>query len=91
MIEQEYRQPGKRFRPFSESAGITCRGCSLPLQRVVTDFGADHSFGRVPGKLKEHYGITLSASTVRAVTQTHAQHIYDRRRAERIEEQPAVT
>ncbi|MCI5197781.1 MAG: hypothetical protein D3919_16475, partial [Candidatus Electrothrix sp. AW5] len=42
-------------------------------------------------KLKEHYGITLSASTVRAVTQTHAQHIYDRRRAERIEEQPAVT
>ncbi|WYD81752.1 MAG: ISKra4 family transposase [Candidatus Electrothrix gigas] len=91
VIEQEYRQPGKRFRPFSESAGITCRGCSLPLQRVVTDFGADHSFGHVPGKLKEHYGITLSASTVRAVTQTHAQHIYDRRKAERIEEQPAVT
>jgi len=91
VTEQEYRKPGKRFRPFSQSAGVACRGCSLPLQRVVTDFGADHSFGRVPEKLKEHYGISLSAGTVRAVTQTHAQHIYDRRRQERIEEYPTVT
>jgi hypothetical protein len=57
----------------------------------VTDFGADHSFGRVPEKLKEHYGITLPVSTVRNVTQTHAQYIYDRRREERIEEYPSVT
>lgn len=91
MFEQEYRQPGKRHRPFSQNAGVTCRGCSLPLQRVVTDFGADHSFGRVPEKLKEHYGITFPASTVRAVTQTHAQYIHDRRREERIEKYPTVT
>jgi hypothetical protein len=46
------------------------------LQRVITDFGADHEFGLVPKKLKEHYGIGLSASTVRAVTERHAGQIH---------------
>jgi hypothetical protein len=91
VFEQEYRKSGKRFRPFSQNSGVSCRCCSLPLQRVVTDFGADHSFGRVPEKLQEHYGITLSVSTVRSVTQHHAQYIYDRRRDERIEKYPTVT
>jgi hypothetical protein len=90
VFEQEYRQPGKRFRPFSRSAGITCRCCSLPLQRAVTDFGADHAFGRVPEKLKEHYGITLPVSTVRNITETHARYICERRSRERIEEYPGV-
>jgi hypothetical protein len=57
----------------------------------VTDFGADHSFGHVPEKLKEHYGITLPASTVRNITETHARHVHERRRQERIEEYPTVT
>jgi hypothetical protein len=43
---------------------------------VITDFGADHAFGLVPKKLQEHYGIGLSASTVRAITEFHAQQIY---------------
>jgi Uncharacterised protein family (UPF0236) len=46
------------------------------LQRVITDFGADHAFGLVPKKLQEHYGIGLSASTVRAITEYHAGQIY---------------
>lgn len=90
VVEQVYKRPGKRFRPFSQSAGITCRCCSLTLQRVVTDFGADHSFGRVPEKLNEHYGISLSVSTVRNITETHAYHIHERRLQERIEEYPTV-
>ena len=77
-MEQIYKQPGKRFRPFSQSAEVTCRGCSLTLQLAVTDFGADHSFGRVPDKLQEHYGITLPTSTVRNLTETHAQNMYDK-------------
>lgn len=48
----------------------------MALQRVITDFGADHAFGLVPKKLQEHYGINLSASTVRAVTEHHAGQIY---------------
>ncbi len=56
----------------------------------MTDFGADHSFGRVSEKLQEHYGITLPTSTVRSITELHAQQIYARRRQERIEEYPSV-
>ncbi len=51
MAERLFIQPGKQFRPFSTSAGIHCRGCSLPLQRVIVDFGADHAEGLVPEKL----------------------------------------
>lgn len=46
------------------------------MQRVITDFGADHAFGLVPKKLQEHYGVGLSASTVRAITEHHAGQIY---------------
>lgn len=70
-----YKCPGTRLRPFSKSAGIACRGCSQPLQRAVVDFGADPAFGQVPDKLKEHYGITLPASTVRHITERHGQRI----------------
>jgi hypothetical protein len=58
------------------------------LQRVVTDFGADHAFGLVPKKLREHYGISLSVSTVRAITEHHAGQIYQAE--ERMIDQPQV-
>jgi hypothetical protein len=46
------------------------------LQRVVTDFGADVAFAQVEDKLVEHYGIILPESTIRRVTESHAQNIY---------------
>lgn len=49
------------------------RGCSLPLQRVVTDLGADLPFAQAASKLQEHYGIALSPSTIRQVTEGHAE------------------
>jgi hypothetical protein len=49
------------------------RGCSQPLQRVVVDFGADVPFAQAREKLHEHYGVSLSASTIRALTEAHAQ------------------
>ncbi len=73
MHEQVYRQGrgGEQVRPFARAARVSCRGYSLGLQRVVTDFGADVSFGRVPEKVREHYGIEVCASTVRAITEGH--------------------
>ena len=65
------------MRPFSQGIGVTCRGYSLPLQRRVTDFGADEPFGKVSGKLQEHYGITVPASTARVITEHHAQRIHE--------------
>ena len=57
-------------------AKVRHRGCSRPLQRVVTDFGADVSFAQVEDKLVEHYGIILAESTIRRVTEMHAQRIF---------------
>lgn len=51
----------------------------MPLQRVLTDFGADHAFGRVPQKLHEHYGIEMPVSTVRKITERHAQQMHEQR------------
>jgi hypothetical protein len=47
----------------------------LPLQRVLTDFGADVPFGQAPDKLTEHYGIAMPASTIRRITEYHAHGI----------------
>ena len=60
-----------------ESAEITARCCSLPLQRAITDFGADNAFGQVPHKLKEHYGIEISVSTTRRITEHHGEQMLE--------------
>ena len=50
---------------------MTCRACSVALQRAITDFGADDPFAGAAAKLREHYGIEVPVSTVRAVTEHH--------------------
>ena len=47
----------------------------MPLQRIITDFGADVPFGQIPIKVQEHHGITLPVSSAQAITQQHAQQI----------------
>jgi hypothetical protein len=59
-------------RPFCAQAKISAREYSLPLQRALTDFGADHSFVEATKKVREHYGVELPASSVRACTLAHA-------------------
>ncbi|MBK8754910.1 MAG: hypothetical protein IPL99_26240 [Candidatus Competibacteraceae bacterium] len=54
------------------------------MQRVMTDFGADDAFGRVPGQAKEHYGIEMPVSTIQRTTEHHAHCRYDREAAREI-------
>lgn len=77
MEEQTYvsKESGKLCRPFQSAADVICRGYSLRLQRVVTDFGADMAFARAVEKIEEHYGITLPVSAIAAITERHAQAI----------------
>ena len=49
----------------------------MPLQRVVTDFASDLPYARAAVKVKEHYGINLSASHIRQTTMIHAQALYE--------------
>ena len=49
---------------------------------MVTDFGADQAFAQVMDKLVEHYGILLGESTIRRITEGHAQQMFERSQAQ---------
>jgi hypothetical protein len=53
--------------------GVTPRGRSRRLDRVLTDFGCEHSFARAEESVREHYGFEIGASAVRTATLEHAQ------------------
>ena len=76
-MEPLWRNGTRIERPFSAVAGVSCRRSSLPLQRVMTDFGADKAFGPGAAKLKEHHGIEMPVSTVRRTTEHHADCLYE--------------
>jgi hypothetical protein len=54
---------------------VHCRHYSRPLQRALTDFGADVSFEQAAVKMKEHYGLTMAPSAVQKITKNHARQI----------------
>jgi len=73
-MEQRLRRGrrGAQVRPFCQQARISSREYSLPLQRALTDFGADHSFAEASRKVREHYGVDLPSSSIRLQTLAHA-------------------
>jgi hypothetical protein len=90
VSEPVLRGPGSHVRPFLRVAEVTPRSCSLPLQRAITDFGADHGFGQVPKKLQEHYGITVGGSTARKITEKHGAHMVEQQEREAWPGSPSV-
>jgi hypothetical protein len=69
------RRGGAELRPFCQEAQIKHRGYSLRLQRVLTDFGAEVSFGQAVRRVKEHYAIDVPAEAVRQHTLRHGKAI----------------
>jgi len=55
-------------RVFAGAIGVSHRGKSAPLERVLSDFGIEHSFEQAAGRVKEHYGFEITASAVREST-----------------------
>lgn len=47
----------------------------MRLQRVIVDFGADDSFEKAQKKIKEHYNIDAPKSSIRLITEAHAEKI----------------
>lgn len=68
----------KYLRLLPEAIGVSPRGRSQRLERVLTDFGSEHSFRHAAARVWEHYGFEINASAVRDATLQHA------RRAEQI-------
>lgn len=62
----------KYLRLLPEAIGVTPRGRSKRLERVLSDFGCEHSFRHAAARVQEHYGFEISASAVREATLHHA-------------------
>ena len=62
----------KYLRPLPQRLGVTPRGRSGRLDRVLTGFGAEHSFARAAENVQEHYGFEIGAGAVRPATLKHA-------------------
>ena len=60
-------------RPLPKRLGVSPRGHSRRLERVLTDFGCEHSFAKAAESVEEHYGFEIGVSAVRVVTLEHAQ------------------
>lgn len=77
MSERTFIINGKLVRPFSNSANVVCRSYSPLLQRRITDFGSDVSFGKAVEKMNEHYGIVIPESSIRLITQKHGENLFE--------------
>lgn len=67
-VESPYlwdRKNHRSARPVKEQLGIKHGGRSLALQRVLTDFGIEESFGQAAKRFQEHYGWEIERGTVR--------------------------
>lgn len=63
----------KYLRLLPQAIGVSPRGRSKRLDRVLTDFGIEHSFQHAAARVLEHYGFEINASAVRKATLQSAQ------------------
>lgn len=69
MEERIWRRAELNYeRIFAAAIGVSHRGRSAALNRVLSDFGAEHSFLQATLRVKEHYGFEITASAVRTST-----------------------
>jgi hypothetical protein len=74
VTERVWQTEEKKYlRLLPERIGVSPRGRSKRLERVLTDFGSEHSFRHAAARVLEHYGFEINASAVRKATLQHAQ------------------
>lgn len=73
VTERVWRTRQKNYlRLLPEAIGVSPRGRSQRLERVLTDFGSEHSFQHAAARVLEHYGFEINVSAVRGATLHHA-------------------
>jgi hypothetical protein len=73
VSERVWRTEQKKYlRLLPEAIGVSPRGRSKRLERVLTDFGCEHSFRHAAARVLEHYGFEINASAVRNATLQNA-------------------
>jgi hypothetical protein len=74
VSERVWRTPAQNYvRLLPGCLGVSHRGYSRRLERVLSDFGSEQSFGRAAESVGEHYGFELGPSALRKATLKHAQ------------------
>lgn len=73
MPERVWRTKHTKYlRLLPAAIGVNPRGRSQRLERVLTDFGSEHSFQHAAARVLEHYGFEMNISAVRHATLHHA-------------------
>jgi hypothetical protein len=72
-------------RNIAAGLGLHDHGRSKTVERALSDFGAEESFGQASVRFKEHYGFHVGRTTVLRVVEKHA-HAMDRYVDERLAE-----
>lgn len=65
--------PGNNSKPLTDEMGITHRGRSETVNRALTDFGIEESFGHASERFTEHYKYDIGPSAMSRVTKQIAQ------------------
>lgn len=74
VSERVWRTPARNYvRLLPGCLGVSHRGYSRRLERVLCEFGSEQSFERAAESVREHYGFVLGASALRKATLKHAQ------------------
>ena len=60
------------IRPTSELLGLNARGRSELVNRALTDFGAEESFGHASKRFEEHYGWAIGRTSILRVVEAEA-------------------
>ncbi len=66
------RQTRQSIRPAQDVLGIRDRGRTITLDRALSDFGIEESYGQAAKRFEEHYGWSVDRGLVRRVTQAAA-------------------
>lgn len=77
MDETVFQQDSTYVRPLAKALKVVARGCTLGLQEMIVDFGAEDSFALASERLQRHHGIELSETRLRKITLSHGQSIYE--------------
>ena len=76
-VEETVLQQGSaRLRPLARALQVVAQGCSIGLQEIIVDLGAEDSFALAAERLLRHHRIELSEGTIRKTTLRHAQAMY---------------
>jgi hypothetical protein len=70
---RDKRRRGACLRPVSSQWGIHHHGRTRAVERALTDFGAEESFGQASKRFEEHYGFAIERTSVLRVVEAQAQ------------------